>query len=181
VTVQSQIYPFAGVNGFPALTQASGIGGFIFFLPTEITTTTFAFGFAMPESSDSSSEYDFGIYGPFTGVESVLPLICHTGPQTFSYDGGGPQLAEIPWASGSVSIPAGYYFLMLTTASSPEFGLEVPGLETSNQGSLVSTYLRFAASVITGSSNSTLPSTINITSGFTSGGTSLVQMQFAMF
>lgn len=63
------------VNGVSGFTKGSGnIGGFLFFLPTDITTNDISFGIA---HADSSDQYDIGIHGPYTGVETTLPLVCH--------------------------------------------------------------------------------------------------------
>ena len=150
-------YNYDGVG--PGFTSGSGnIGGFMFFLPTEVTTSKLSF--TIGQFADAADEYDIGIYGPYTGVETTLPLVCHTGPAIYA---SANVEATTPWADAPVSIPAGYYFLMVTT-----------GGNLQSSGNALSTYgaaagggatngiadMYFIPTVSTTSTGSTLPSAI---------------------
>lgn len=166
-----------GANN-PCFTSGLGsIGGFMFFLPTEITTNKFAF---LVENSDASDQYDIGIYGPYAGVETTLPLVSHTGPQTYA----SSTTAETAWVNAPVSISAGYYFLLFTTAANlPSSGNTLSSLgENSGGGQTNLSYFAFAPTVSTTSTASTLPSTVALSVAFASqpSGTPL-RMQFALF
>lgn len=124
----------------------NGIGGILFFLPTEITTTEIGFDVS---AGDSTNKIDIGIYGPFTGTETSLPLIVNVGAA--KYSATGSTLAT--WSQGATVLAAGYYFLMFTAASS--------GVTVTFVGQDAYTYL-YAAVSSTTSSSSTLPAAINV-------------------
>lgn len=95
--------------------SANGIGSILFLLPAEITTTNFNFNV---QAGDSSNYYDWGIYGPFTGVETTLPLLCNIGGQKFNATGS----ITVAWLT-PVTLQPGYYFLAITSDGAP------PGLQ----------------------------------------------------
>jgi hypothetical protein len=98
---------------------ANAIGGWLYLIPAEIITTNFTFNV---QNADLTNYYDIGLYGPFTGVETTLPLICHTGSIQYTSGGGKTN----PWVGGPFTIQPGYYFLYITSdGSSP--GLEYYG------------------------------------------------------
>ena len=79
------------------------------------TTTNFNFNV---QAGDSSNYYDWGIYGPFTGVETTLPLLCNIGGQKFNATGS----ITVAWLT-PVTLQPGYYFLAITSDGAP------PGLQ----------------------------------------------------
>ncbi len=150
-------YNFEGKGA--GFTSGSGtIGGYMFFLPTEIMTSNFSF--TVNQWADATDSYDIGIYGPYTGVETTLPLVCHTGPAIYA---STDVVATTPWVNSPVSIPAGYYFVMFTTGANLQssgnslgtFGSGVGGGNTNNWSDMY-----FVPTVTTTSSASTLPSTV---------------------
>jgi hypothetical protein len=175
-------------NDAPGFTSGSGsIGGFLFFLPTEITTSNISF--PISNLYDASDEYDIGIYGPYTGVETTLELVCHTGPTIFGTPGIAPTT---PWLDAPVGIPAGYYFLMFTTGGNLQvsenalgsFGCEAAGGPVNGVSDGY-----FIPTVSTTSTASTLPSTIALSVAFGNayalygqfGVQISLQIQFALF
>ena len=142
-----------------------GIGGNLFYLPTQIKTTQITFNVS---HADAINSYDIGIYGPFTGVETTLPLLLNVGPVLYSSNGNYTEL----WLQGSTVLAPGYYFLELTTSGSPTLILTAQQaqsylypayLSTVSGGStLPATITAPTASptVTTGSSGSNIPATI---------------------
>ena len=90
--------------------SANGVGGFYFFLPETITTSDVTFNV---QAVDSTYFYDMGIYGPFTGVEASLPLICRTGP--FQYTTTPANGFTQGWLPGAVTMTPGTYFFAFTS------------------------------------------------------------------
>jgi hypothetical protein len=128
---------------------ANGIGSALFYLPTQITTGTFNFNV---QSADATSFYDWGIYGPFTGVETTIPLKCHTGGLAYTLTGD----QKIAWTSPVILAP-GYYFLAATTDGAP------PQLAVLAGVAMAWLYGSFVSTVSTGSGASlTLPASITV-------------------
>lgn len=90
--------------------SANGVGGFYFYLPETVTTSDVTFNV---QAVDSTYFYDMGIYGPFTGVEASLPLICRTGP--FQYTTTPASGFTQSWLPGAVSMTPGTYFFAFTS------------------------------------------------------------------
>jgi hypothetical protein len=128
---------------------ANGIGSVLFALDTQITTGHFNFNV---QSFDAVSFYDWGIYGPFTGVETTLPLKCHIGGQQFTSNGS----QKVPWI-GSVTLAPGFYFLALTSDGAP------PGLQIYAGAAISWLYGTLVSTPSTGSGVSlSLPASITV-------------------
>lgn len=128
------------------LPGANGIGGNLFFLPTQITTVQITFHVA---GTDPVNSFDIGIYGPFTGVETTIPLLANTGPAVYA----SAISFTVPWRQASVTLQPGYYFLEITTSSGS------PSLTLTAQQAQMWLYASYIATPSTGS---TLPSAIAV-------------------
>jgi hypothetical protein len=148
------------------------------FLPTEITTSNFSF--PVDATADATDSFDIGIYGPYTGVETTLPIVCHTGPTIYA---SSDVVATTPWVKAPVSIPAGYYFVIFTTGANLQgsgnvlstFGCGAGGGTTNGVSDMY-----FVPAVTTTSSASTLPSTIALSVALKNGITLYNQTGFEL-
>jgi hypothetical protein len=141
--------PAANVALTNFINGANGVGGILFFLPTIITTGHIIF---KVNQTDSTNSYDIGIYGPFTGVETSLPLVVNVGSTIYSSLGATTKA----WSQGSTTIEPGFYFMFVTTSGSSLVNLDFEGFTSTP-------YLYHAYSTTT-SSSSTLPATANVPS-----------------
>ena len=129
--------------------SANGVGSTLFLLDTQITTSHFNFNV---QASDATNFYDWGIYGPFTGVETTIPLQCHIGGQKFTTTGS----QKVAWLA-SVKLAPGYYFLALTSDGAP------PGLQVYASASISYLYGTIVSTPSTGSGASlALPGSITV-------------------
>jgi hypothetical protein len=124
---------------------ANNVGGILFYLPTQISTTEIQFYVAQ---ADAANTYDVGIYGPFTGSQTSVPLLANTGPLTYAV--ANTQVTS-NWLQGSVKLAPGYYFINWTSSNT--------GVLLQLQGLYASQYL-YAATSATTTSASTLPSSV---------------------
>jgi hypothetical protein len=149
-----------GISGFSS--GSGNIGGFAFYLPTQITTSGIA---VFVGAADATNEYDIGIYGPLTQpmpfvsfppafVSATLPLVCHTGPTQYT---SANQAAAASWTTPT-TIPAGLYFMLFTTAASSALDLTLGGAE---QTSSVDCLPIITSFFLTTSTGSTLPSAVS--------------------
>ena len=72
---------------------------------------------SMQQNSDGS--FDFGYYGPnCASATTGVPLVFHTGPIAgSSIHGGATGPAALTVSASSVSIPAGWYCLAMTSSA----------------------------------------------------------------
>jgi hypothetical protein len=162
------------VSGF--LFAGSGqLAGPTFYLPTQLTSKQITFTVI---TGDATNEYDIGIYGPYTGVETTVPLQCHLGAQKFSANTSSPQTFE--WIS-PVTLQPGYYFLWITTASSS--GIDLVLLGQNNYNTIGLYFWAFSETL---STNSVLPSSAAVTGAEVNATTpglttqNAVQIQFGL-
>ncbi len=146
-----------GYNSWGFLPGGNGaIGGFPFHLPSQLTTSDISVNVL---NSDSTNQYDVGIYGPYTyaaGFVSV-PLACHTGPKSYNSTGG----FTFVWTSPATLAP-GYYFLMFTTAGTTSLNLALTGSGGNSGNSFFGQPLIIVNGLIGSSVGSTLPNSISV-------------------
>ena len=154
----SGIHDGSGETSWGFLTSGNGaINGFPFYLPFQLTTSNI---YTYVVNSDSTNQYDIGIYGPYAYASGfvTVPLACHTGPKSYFTEGN----FSYQWTSPATLEP-GYYVLMFTTAGTSNLSLAMSG-SGGNDGFGVGS-LQFVPVIngVQGSSvNSTLPNSIAV-------------------
>jgi hypothetical protein len=130
------------------LNGANSIGGFLFNLPNPLTTGHLII--LTGGSGDAVNTYDFGVFGPFDGTETVAPLLTNIGATTFA---SSSTQVKVAWTQGSVELAAGgYFFFMTTSGGSPT--LRLTGWDDY--------YSYYSAYSITLSSGSVLPASVTV-------------------